>query len=153
MEPPAAIEDSITQFPFDTTHNFSKLRSIGIAHFFARSLTLTRLIFCHPLRFFPVSRLPHDIVAPRSIQDLPEKLLMSGCFLPGKLRMTISGWFGIARHELLGTCLSGLRFNFEPIFTQSIWAFISYFFLSRSVIFRFLSTRAKKKRKWNFTHS
>lgn len=36
--------------------------------------------------FFLVSRLPHDIVAPRSIQDIPEKLLMSGCFLPGKRR-------------------------------------------------------------------
>ncbi|KAG5679443.1 hypothetical protein PVAND_009009 [Polypedilum vanderplanki] len=30
-----------------------------------------------------VSRLPHDIVAPRSIHDLSEKLLMAGCYLPG----------------------------------------------------------------------
>ncbi|KAJ6634647.1 Puratrophin-1 [Pseudolycoriella hygida] len=29
------------------------------------------------------ARLPHDIVAPRSIQDLPEKLLTSGIYLPG----------------------------------------------------------------------
>ncbi|CRL08309.1 CLUMA_CG021360, isoform A [Clunio marinus] len=30
-----------------------------------------------------VSCLPHDVIAPRSIQDLPEKLLVSGCYLPG----------------------------------------------------------------------
>ncbi|CAO1324103.1 unnamed protein product [Diamesa hyperborea] len=30
-----------------------------------------------------ISRLPHDIVAPRSIQEIPEKLLMAGIYLPG----------------------------------------------------------------------
>lgn len=33
--------------------------------------------------FTAEARLPHDIVAPRSIQDLPEKLLTSGIYLPG----------------------------------------------------------------------
>lgn len=35
--------------------------------------------------FTAEARLPHDIVAPRSIQDLPEKLLTSGIYLPGNV--------------------------------------------------------------------
>lgn len=80
--------------------NASIQRTCSIRHTHNYLLPFADAIFLTP----PTDRLHHDIVAPRSITDLPEKLLTSGVYLSGKL------WqLGASRNRIIAA------FSFEII--------------------------------------
>lgn len=91
------------------------------------------------LILLPENQLPQEIVAPRTIQEVPDKLLSSGIYLPGRFFFTI---YSIQTLNLFiiqlafqvnykTTSIFTTRFNKQNIITTCIY--IWYLSLSLSI--------------------